>query len=98
MLPLVGALTFGLIIVQSVVEEKQSRVVEILAAAVPIRVLLTGKVPGNAALALTQVPAGGLRRAVLTLPRSTGQVRTGWAVATSSTTSTTLRSDVISAP
>lgn len=51
----VGALTFGLIIAQSVVEEKQSRVVEILAAAVPIRVLLTGKVLGNAALALAQV-------------------------------------------
>lgn len=49
------ALTFGLAIAQSVVEEKQSRVVEILAAAVPIRQLLLGKVVGNSALAIAQV-------------------------------------------
>ncbi len=53
----VTALTFGLAIAQSVVEEKQSRVVEILAAAVPIRQLLIGKVVGNSALALAQVVA-----------------------------------------
>ncbi len=51
----VTALTFGLAIAQSVVEEKQSRVVEILAAAIPIRQLLLGKVVGNSALALAQV-------------------------------------------
>ncbi len=51
----VTALTFGLAIAQSVVEEKQSRVVEILAAAIPVRQLLLGKVVGNSALALAQV-------------------------------------------
>jgi ABC-2 type transport system permease protein len=49
------ALTFGLTIAQSVVREKESRVVEILAAATPIRSLLTGKVVGNTVLALGQV-------------------------------------------
>jgi ABC-2 type transport system permease protein len=50
-------LTFGLSIAQSVVEEKQSRVVELLVAAVPIRWLLAGKVLGNATLAIGQVVA-----------------------------------------
>ncbi|WP_062318683.1 ABC transporter permease [Demequina maris] len=48
-------LTFGASIAQSVVEEKTSRVVEILVAAVPVRWLLAGKVLGNAAMALGQV-------------------------------------------
>ena len=46
---------FGMAIAQSVVEEKQSRIVEILVAAVPVRVLLAGKVLGNTALALGQI-------------------------------------------
>jgi ABC-2 type transport system permease protein len=45
---------FGLSIAQSVVEEKQSRVVEILVAAVPVRALLAGKVAANTLLALGQ--------------------------------------------
>lgn len=49
------ALGFGMMIAQSVVQEKESRVVEILAAAVPIRALLWGKVLGNTALALAQI-------------------------------------------
>lgn len=49
------ALGFGMMIAQSVVQEKESRVVEILAAAVPIRALLWGKVLGNTALALSQI-------------------------------------------
>ncbi len=49
------ALTFGLTIAQSVVEEKQSRVIEILVAATPVRLLLAGKVLGNGILALGQV-------------------------------------------
>jgi ABC-2 type transport system permease protein len=49
------ALGFGMMIAQSVVQEKESRVVEILAAAVPIRALLWGKVLGNTALALGQI-------------------------------------------
>lgn len=47
--------TFGLSIAQSVVEEKQSRVIELLVAAVPVRLLLVGKVVGTGLLALGQV-------------------------------------------
>ncbi|MFY0405607.1 ABC transporter permease [Solicola sp. PLA-1-18] len=51
----VTALGFGMSIAQSVVQEKESRVVEILAAAVPIRAMLWGKIAGNTVLALGQV-------------------------------------------
>lgn len=51
----VTALVFGLAIAQGVIEEKQSRIVEILAAAIPIRSLLAGKVVGNSVLAIGQV-------------------------------------------
>ncbi|GEN80372.1 ABC transporter permease [Actinotalea fermentans] len=50
-----SVLTFGTSIAQSVVEEKQSRVVELLVAAVPVRWLLTGKVLGNTIMATAQV-------------------------------------------
>ncbi|HEY4577503.1 MAG TPA: ABC transporter permease [Yaniella sp.] len=50
-----SALTFGLTIAQSVVEEKQSRIVEILLATVPARAILAGKVLGCSLLAFTQV-------------------------------------------
>lgn len=49
------SITFGVQIAQSVTEEKQTRIVEILVAAVPVRALLAGKVLGNGALALGQV-------------------------------------------
>lgn len=49
------SLMFGMAIAQSVVEEKQSRIVEIIASAIPLRQLLTGKVLGNTALALGQM-------------------------------------------
>ncbi len=49
------ALTYGMAIAQSVTQEKESRVVEILAAAIPIRDLLWGKILGNTALALGQL-------------------------------------------
>ena len=49
------AMIFGMQIAQSVVTEKESRVVEILAAAIPTRALLWGKVAGNTLLALSQV-------------------------------------------
>lgn len=52
---LVTALGYGMTIAQSVVQEKESRVVEILAAAIPIRSLLWGKILGNTALALGQL-------------------------------------------
>ena len=52
---LLTVMIFGLQIAQSVTQEKESRVVEILAAAVPIRALLWGKIAGNTVLALSQV-------------------------------------------
>ena len=52
-----SALTFGQLIAQSVVEEKQTRIVEILMATVPVRVLLAGKVVGNSLLAFGQILA-----------------------------------------
>ncbi|GIF10413.1 ABC transporter permease [Actinoplanes teichomyceticus] len=47
--------TFGMQIAQSVVEEKQTRIVEILVASVPVRALLAGKVIALTALAFAQV-------------------------------------------
>lgn len=47
--------TFGLQIAQSVTEEKQTRIVEILVASVPVRALLAGKVAAMCALAIGQV-------------------------------------------
>jgi len=52
-----SAITFGQIIAQSVVEEKQTRIVEILMATVPVRVLLAGKIIGNSLLAFGQIVA-----------------------------------------
>ena len=52
---MLAAVTYGMQIAQSVVTEKESRVVEILAAAIPLRQLLIGKVVGNMAMALGQV-------------------------------------------
>lgn len=49
------AMTYGMQIAQSVVTEKESRIVEILASAVPIRHLLIGKVIGNSIMALGQM-------------------------------------------
>ncbi len=50
-----SALTYGMQIAQSVVEEKESRIVEILTAAVPTRHLLIGKVLGNTIMAMGQL-------------------------------------------
>ncbi|WP_298943339.1 ABC transporter permease [uncultured Microbacterium sp.] len=50
-----AALTFGSTIAQSVVEEKQTRVVELLISAIPTRALLAGKVIGNTVLAVGQI-------------------------------------------
>ncbi len=52
---LIAATTFGGTIAQSVVEEKQTRVVEILISAIPVRALLAGKVLGNTILAMAQI-------------------------------------------
>ncbi|MFS0894440.1 ABC transporter permease [Microbacterium sp. 179-I 3D3 NHS] len=52
-----AAATFGGTIAQSVVEEKQTRVVEVLLSAIPARTLLAGKVIGNTVLAMGQIVA-----------------------------------------
>ncbi len=52
-----SAITFGSTISQSVVEEKQTRVVEILLSTVSARALLTGKVIGNSIMAFAQIVA-----------------------------------------
>ncbi|GAT71679.1 sodium ABC transporter permease [Microbacterium sp. HM58-2] len=52
-----AASTFGATIAQSVVEEKQTRVVEVLLSAIPARTLLAGKVVGNTVLAMAQILA-----------------------------------------
>jgi len=52
---LVAASLFGGTIAQSVVEEKSTRVVEILISAIPVRLLLAGKVIGNTVLAMGQI-------------------------------------------
>jgi ABC-2 type transport system permease protein len=52
---LMAASLFGGTIAQSVVEEKQTRVVELLISAVPVRALLAGKVIGNTVLAMGQI-------------------------------------------
>lgn len=50
-----SAITFGSTIAQSVVEEKQTRVVEILLSTITARQLMAGKVLGNSILAFGQV-------------------------------------------
>lgn len=50
-----SSIVFGLAIANSVLEEKQNRVVEILATVIPIRQLLYGKVLGNTVVALGQM-------------------------------------------
>ncbi|QEO14669.1 ABC transporter permease [Agromyces intestinalis] len=52
-----SAITFGSTIAQSVVEEKQTRIIEILLSAVSARALLTGKVIGNSVMAFGQIIA-----------------------------------------
>ncbi|MGM7699005.1 ABC transporter permease [Microbacterium sp. A84] len=52
---MMAAISFGSPIATSVVEEKQTRVIEILLSAIPARVLLAGKVIGNTLLAISQI-------------------------------------------
>ncbi len=51
---MMAAMTFGSTIAQNTVQEKQSRVVEILLSTVSARALLAGKILGNSVLALGQ--------------------------------------------
>lgn len=76
---LIAASLFGGTIAQSVVEEKQTRIVEILLAAVSDRQLMAGKVVGNTVLAMAQVLLfAGIALAGLGL---TGQAGLLWALA-----------------
>lgn len=50
-----AAVTFGVALANSILEEKQSRIVEIIATAIPLRHLLAGKVVGNTVLAVLQI-------------------------------------------
>ena len=50
-----SSIIFGMTLAGSVVEEKQSRIVEIIATKIPVRQLLAGKVLGNTALAVGQM-------------------------------------------
>lgn len=63
---LMSAAGYGATIAQSTVQEKQSRVVEILLSAVPSRALLAGKILGNSVLAFGQT-AGLAAMAVIGL-------------------------------
>ena len=51
----IASIVFGVALAASVVEEKASRIVEIIATKIPVRQLLAGKVLGNTALALAQM-------------------------------------------
>lgn len=51
----ISSLVFGMTLANSVVEEKQSRIVEIIATKIPVRALLAGKVIGNTVLAVGQM-------------------------------------------
>lgn len=59
-----STISFGTTIAQSVVEEKQTRIVEILLATISARLLLAGKVLGNSILALGQTVLIALLAAV----------------------------------
>jgi ABC-2 type transport system permease protein len=52
---MMSAMSFGMPVATSVVEEKQTRVIEILITSIPARALLAGKVLGNTLLALAQI-------------------------------------------
>jgi ABC-2 type transport system permease protein len=55
MLCYITSLLFGLQIAQSVVEEKQTRIVEILVATIPAKALLAGKIAAMTLLAFAQI-------------------------------------------
>lgn len=68
---------FGVAIANSVVEEKQNRIVEIIATSIPLPQLLAGKVVGSILLAIGQVAVyGAVALVVLNLTGSTDQF--GW--------------------
>jgi ABC-2 type transport system permease protein len=56
-------LSYGIIVMRSVLEDKTSRIVEILLCSVPSRALMAGKILGIGGLSLTQVVIWGLMAA-----------------------------------
>ncbi|QCR18286.1 ABC transporter permease [Agrococcus sp. SGAir0287] len=52
---MMASMSFGFGIASSVVEEKQTRIVEILLASVPAKALMAGKIIGNSLLAFVQI-------------------------------------------
>ncbi len=72
-----AALSFGATIAQSVVEEKATRVVELLISAIPVRALLAGKVIGNTILAMGQVIGIGVIAIVGLTVTGQGELLTG---------------------
>lgn len=52
---MMSSMMYGMQIATSVIEEKQSRIVEILVAVIPVRQLLAGKVIGNTVIAFAQM-------------------------------------------
>lgn len=52
---MMSSMLYGMQIAQSVIEEKQSRIVEILVSVIPVRALLAGKVIGNTLIAFAQM-------------------------------------------
>lgn len=82
-----AAIMFGMAIANSVLEEKQNRVVEILATAVPVRQILHGKVLGNCLIAFAQMGlfagVGLLSASVLGLSDDVGWAlsASGWFIA-----------------
>ncbi len=72
------AISSGMMIAGAVAQEKESRVVEILAATVPIRALLWGKIAGHTVIAVGQVvlylAAGALGLAVSGIDAGLGRV------------------------
>ena len=55
--------TYGAMVLSGVVEEKSSRIVEVLLARMPARNLLAGKIAGIGLLGLAQIAADRARRA-----------------------------------
>lgn len=55
MLFMMSSMVYGMQIATSVIEEKQSRIVEILVSVIPVQALLAGKVLGNTVIAVGQM-------------------------------------------
>jgi ABC-2 type transport system permease protein len=66
MLLLLSIATFGGLVLNGVVEEKTSRVVEVLLTRLPARNLLAGKIAGIGLLGLTQIALAGLAALIAT--------------------------------